>query len=370
MQSPHHALRTVQRVLMPLARLLIAHGVSFTEFVEAAKRSFIAAAQQQSSEPLNDSRLHALTGIHRRDVRRLREPEPEERNTLTSVPFYVWARWGTDEAYLDARGASLPLPRSAPEGEPSFDALVESVTRNVRPRAVLEMLLQLGMVHLADDERVERVPQLAAVSPKSGVMLDAMAMYGYDRLSATVDNVLGGRGVHYITALHSEAINAADIDELRRTAVATFDPTMNRFNKDMARAETRAAKAPHAPQRMSLSVIMYSEPIESAAASGRAAATSVRKTARKKAQPGTAQAAVDASRGRASARALPRASTGASTGASARSQPQPQARRSRSSAPARPAQPAPRVAPRPNPPSKPGTARPARAGSRKRSPAR
>ena len=48
------------------------------------------------------------------------------------------------------RMTSRVLPRSADEPAPSFDALVASVSRDVRPKAVLDELLRLGVVH---DER-------------------------------------------------------------------------------------------------------------------------------------------------------------------------------------------------------------------------
>ena len=47
----------------------------------------------------------------------------------------------------------LPLPRTAEDG-PSFDRLVESVTRDVRPRAVLDDWVSQGIATIGADDRI------------------------------------------------------------------------------------------------------------------------------------------------------------------------------------------------------------------------
>ena len=88
-----------------------------------------------------------LTGVHRKEIRRLRE----EGGDLAEVPAVVTlatgiiARWLGQPSHTGPDGRPLPLPRSAPEGVPSFEGLVASVTTDVRPRAVLDdWIAQVG----------------------------------------------------------------------------------------------------------------------------------------------------------------------------------------------------------------------------------
>lgn len=55
----------------------------------------------------------------------------------------VVARWLSEPLFLDADGNPDMLPR-AQEGN-GFDALVASVSSDIRPRAVFDELLRLGM---------------------------------------------------------------------------------------------------------------------------------------------------------------------------------------------------------------------------------
>jgi hypothetical protein len=60
-----------------------------------------------------------------------------------------------DPRYLDRRGRPKPLPVFRRDGgEHSFEALVESVSRDLHPRSVLEQWLQTRIAHLDEQGRV------------------------------------------------------------------------------------------------------------------------------------------------------------------------------------------------------------------------
>src|SRR5438552_3265269 len=68
-------LRALARVLRPLARLLIAGGVPIQAASESLKRAYVEAAHRHfGDEAATDSRLSLLTGINRKEVRRLTTP--------------------------------------------------------------------------------------------------------------------------------------------------------------------------------------------------------------------------------------------------------------------------------------------------------
>jgi hypothetical protein len=60
----------------------------------------------------------------------------------------------------------MPLPRSAPAGQASFDALIASVTTDIRPRAMLDDWISQGIVTIGEDDRVHL--NTGAFIPRAG----------------------------------------------------------------------------------------------------------------------------------------------------------------------------------------------------------
>lgn len=146
-------------LLRPLARLLIKAGVSWREFADIAKLSFVEVATREfgiRGRPTNVVRVAILTGINRREVARLREvlaepvvQEPEYLNAAQRV----LSGWYQDPDYLNADAT----PRTvATHGDaPSFDDLCQRYAGDVPPTALLKELRAAGNIE-ADEAGVLR----------------------------------------------------------------------------------------------------------------------------------------------------------------------------------------------------------------------
>src|SRR5215472_8975219 len=120
-------IKPLVRMLRPLVRLLIHSGVTFPAIAEVLRGVFVDVARRDLlSDPKarTDSRISLLTGIHRKDVRRLRQGEAiiDEAPAALAIASQVIARWVGTPPYVDGDGAALVLPRTAPEMAPSFEA--------------------------------------------------------------------------------------------------------------------------------------------------------------------------------------------------------------------------------------------------------
>ena len=141
---------TVLRVMRPLVRLLVRHGVTYPAFATALKRVFLDAAIDELRERAmaqTDSAVSLLSGVHRRDVRTLtRAPAVRERAAKVplSLAGEVVARWLSDADWQDRRRRPRPLERA------EFDAMVAGVSSDIRGRAMLDELLRLGVVREAE----------------------------------------------------------------------------------------------------------------------------------------------------------------------------------------------------------------------------
>ena len=103
-------------VLRPLARALLKAGVGYREFAEISKTAFVEIATRDyglRGRPTNISRVAVMTGLTRKEVRRLRDKTESGQETLVvrSTPMsIILHRWYTDEEFLTSKGEPRQLP--------------------------------------------------------------------------------------------------------------------------------------------------------------------------------------------------------------------------------------------------------------------
>ena len=277
--QPTLALDRVLRVLQPLVRLLLRNGVTYTVFVAALKRVFLQAAQQELATRgmvQTDSAVSLLSGVHRRDVRNLLRSAPEiasdtASDTSSKAPAgpsapaglglaaQVVGRWMNDAQFVDALGASRTLPRSGERG--SFDALVAGVSRDVRPKAVLDELLRLGVVHETEQGAV--VLESTGFAPRQGFeeMSWLFAQNLQDHAAAAVAN-LQGEGNFLEQAVFVDELTALSADRMRQVSLAAWKTafkTVMQEAQDRFDADAAQAPADQRTHRARFGVYFYSE---------------------------------------------------------------------------------------------------------------
>lgn len=259
-------LRALARALRPLVRLQIRSGVTFPLLADLLRGLYVEVARDDLlTDPRSrtDSRISLMTGVHRKELRRQRGPQPSEEPAVVTVNSQVLALWLGAPDYTDAAGEPLPLPRNGPA--PSFDSLVATVTRDVRPRAVLDDVLAQGIVTL-DAEGIVRL-KAEAFLPREGseAQLFYFARNLHDHAAAAAANVAGqgaprflDRSVHY-DRLGTRA--AAALEAVAREAAQRLLLEVNRQALVIAeRDEAEAAANPGRPtRRVNLGVYLYCE---------------------------------------------------------------------------------------------------------------
>jgi hypothetical protein len=236
--QPTLALDCVLRVLQPLVRLLLRNGVTYTVFAAALKRVFLQAAQQELAARqmlATDSAVSLLSGVHRRDVRNLlRGQDSNEGGEPANLGLaaQVVGRWMNDPEFAPDPGASRSLPRSGERG--SFEALVAGMSSDVRPRAVLDELLRLGVVTETEDGVVlER----SGFAPRQGFEEKSwmFAQNLQDHANAAVAN-LQDQTNFLDQAVFVDRITAESADRLRQVSLQAWKQA---FTTVMAEAQTR-----------------------------------------------------------------------------------------------------------------------------------
>jgi hypothetical protein len=208
---------------MPLVRLLIARGVTFQATAEMLKRVYVLAARShlKAGEEETGTRLSLLTGLNRKEIRRLTEGETKavELEGITSHAAAIHAVWTSQRRFRDKNGMPRVLPRHARDHGPSFDELVRHITTDHRPAALLQELVRLQLVELDSGGNVvlRANPFLSRAS--FGDRLIPLAENLEDHAAAAVANVLAKEPPFLERSVFSDELSeesAAKLHELVR----------------------------------------------------------------------------------------------------------------------------------------------------------
>ncbi len=182
--------RALARLLRPVVRVLLRHGMPYAAFADIAKQVYVETAMRdfgiEGRKP-SISRASILTGLTRKEVQRRlaggaagREAPAERHNRAVRV-LTAWVR---DPDFLAADAAPRAL---SPEGEDGFAELARRHSGDMPARAVLDELLRIGAVRQRDDGLIEPVAR-GYVPQRSAE--DKLRMLGTDvaDLAATIDH--------------------------------------------------------------------------------------------------------------------------------------------------------------------------------------
>ena len=264
--------RALRKLLRPLVRLMLAHGVTYVYLADLLKGLFVEVAERDfrlDDKSPTDSRVSLVSGVHRKDVARLRgllaSAEAVEPSVVPRGAQLV-AHWLGNPKYLMDDGSPRPLARLVSEGgELSFEALVASVNSDIRSRVVLDEWLALGVVHL--DEQGMVCLNTAAFVPSRGA--DEKAFYFghnlHDHASAAVHNMLAGQPPFMERSVHYNALTPESVERLNKMSEQMGMKVLLAINKAAMEAEAqdraRAGEGgqPFPDQRFTFGMYFFTE---------------------------------------------------------------------------------------------------------------
>lgn len=259
----------LRRVLRPFIKLMLAKGLTYPYLAELLKDLFVQVADREfriGSKSSTDSHLSLLTGIHRKDIKRLRQniyADAEFVPQSVSLGMRLINLWISDTRYLDENNKPKPLPRYIKDGgEISFEGLVASVSCDIRSRVVLDEWLRLGIAHFDDENRV--CLNTAAFVPVNG--FEEMAYYFghnlHDHAAAATSNLLGKNQPYLERSVHYDELSADSINKLTEKSHQLGMDALLVLNKEAMQLEKSDAIKPGPRYRMTFGVYYYNEPIE------------------------------------------------------------------------------------------------------------
>ena len=257
--APQAMLGALRPLLRPLVRLLIACGATFPAAADLLRRLYVEVAQVGlPPQARTDSRISVLTGVHRKELRRLREA-PElielvpEAVTIGSV---VVARWLGVPPYAGRRRKPRVLPRLGPA--PSFETLVESVTRDVRPRTILDDFLAQGLVTVDAKDRVHLAAAAYLPAPGRVAQLFYFSRNLRDHAAAGAANVLAAGPAPFLDrSLHYDRLTQEAADALEAAARQAAEALLLDLNRLALRLIEEGGEAPPGETGARVNVGLY-----------------------------------------------------------------------------------------------------------------
>ena len=203
---------SVRRLLHPLVRILLRNGVAYGTLAELIRQVYVDVAFKDfapQGKKQTVSRVSALTGLTRKEVKRLLEEgshAAHDGQARYSRAVRVISGWLHDERFQGESGKPAVLPVDG--GQNSFALLVKEYSGDIPTRAMLTMLEEGGTVSVSKD----RVRLVRHAYVPGGDAIEKIRILGSDvyELISTID--------HNLTA------DAANLRFQRKVAYDNIDP--------------------------------------------------------------------------------------------------------------------------------------------------
>ncbi|GLR68474.1 hypothetical protein GCM10010909_31550 [Acidocella aquatica] len=257
----------VRRLLSPLIVYLMRRGVGYIALRDLLKKIYVeeALGRHTAEEAPTDSTISLVTGINRREVKRLRDDALQARKSEVRDPMAgvnmaarVVATWVSAPVFLDAHGEPRHLGTRGSDAEPNFDSLLRAAKVDVRARTVIEELNRAGIVERDDEDHLYLLR--AAFTP--GTPKDKMLFLAAnvsDHLRSALHNLAPDEPPFIERALFHNGISARQLEAVRPALSTMADRMLRRANEKLleSSADSPAADAGLPLKRLRLGVYYY-----------------------------------------------------------------------------------------------------------------
>lgn len=186
--------KAVIALMKPLIRFLLKSGIGFATFAEWAKQAYVYVAEEEfpsSTGKQSGSRIATITGLHRKEVARLRELLASDNDADSPVTANRAQRvvnlWLQNEDYLDGEGQ--PLVIDIKGCAPSFECLVKAASGDIPQSTILDELVMSGIVEFVGVDQV-RMKQIGYIPAEDRTeKLKIMGQSASDLLSTLEHNL-------------------------------------------------------------------------------------------------------------------------------------------------------------------------------------
>jgi len=175
-------------------RFLLRHGVTWHEFSEFSKETYVDVARQSygiDGRPTNNSRVAMLTGLSRREVSRVRDSILDEDASGASRGGNRMAQiltgWHADPDFVGEDGQPKDLEMTGPSG--SLSSLLKRYAGDLPHGAIRKEMRQRGLLKELDNGAVRVLKRDVVYTDLDPEMVRQMGVALHDH-AATLDHNL------------------------------------------------------------------------------------------------------------------------------------------------------------------------------------
>lgn len=226
--------KVLARLLRPIAKIMIAYNVTLNAAMDALKRALYEAATSEN-EKITDSRVSLLTGLHRKDVRRLREnPSEYGKRSLINSGSLIVGIWLAHAKFQNTNGKPASLPRQGNGDVLGFNDLVRVSKVDIPVSTLLEAMIEEKVVEHDDTtDQLTLITGAFLATSDDNLKLDAFEKNLLTHLDAASWNLLKDKSdnAHYERALHVNKLSASSVDTLENDARKLTQSVLEILNK-------------------------------------------------------------------------------------------------------------------------------------------
>ncbi len=253
-------------MLKPLVRLLICQNITYVGLQSLLKNIYVKVADesfQLDGKRQTDSRISLLTGVHRADVKTIRNQRSEqssEKIIKASLSAQIMSIWTGHHAYIDNNRLPKPLFKMRSDGVPSFEQLVLSVSKDKHPRSFLDDWLNQGIVELHKvDEK-----DLVVLSERGYVpevdyeekLFFAGKNIG-DHLSVVVNNLEKDKPAMFDRAVYYQELTEGSVKELEQLSKTKIMEVLIQINQRASELQEKDSNLKNANHCMHVGAYFY-----------------------------------------------------------------------------------------------------------------
>jgi len=224
---------TALRVLRPLVRVLLRHGMAYGTFAELARHAYVIESRQRlllDGRRATVSAIAAQTGLTRKETKRI--IDAEDSGTTDGRERYnravrVVSGWLVYDRFLDTDGQPAAL---ALHGDASFETLVKEYSGDIPPGAMLDLLTTSGTAAAEGD----RVRLLARAYLPAHTPVENLQILGRDTaelLSTINHNLQAPKGARFFQRkVSNTALDPSALEEFRAFSQARSQALLEEYH--------------------------------------------------------------------------------------------------------------------------------------------
>ncbi len=248
--------------LRPIVRALLRGGIGYGQFAEICKSAYVDISSEDyglRGRPTNISRVAVMTGLPKKEVRRLRDKSvgSDDETTIAPSPMAsVLHRWYSHKDFLTESGEPKELHFDS--GKFAFSDLVRACCAEIPPGAMRAELSRINAVVESTDGRLRVVEKTVSGSETHAPLISGLNDLVYPAALALLEKTGDDDSDTWINkVVRTKRVRQGDLSRLRRLSSERLRECMQSITDLYDAYETLYAGEEHESDQVAIGVGVF-----------------------------------------------------------------------------------------------------------------